>query len=150
MKRFLIAALALMTPVAVAAQAANEPYTPGLGEFMIATQLRHAKLWFAGQSKNWASLIMRLGGEIKEGLEDAAKYDPMHDGLPIPDMIKGAPDAPLEALQKAVDAKNSAQFATAFDSLTKGCNACHASAKKVFIKIQRPTAPPATNQVFRP
>jgi hypothetical protein len=89
-------------------------------------------------------------GEIKEGLEDAAKYDPMHDDLPIPDMIKSATDAPLEALQKAVDAKDSAQFAIAFDNLTKGCNACHASAKKEFIKIQRPTAPPATNQVFRP
>jgi hypothetical protein len=151
MKHIIVAAaIVLATPVMfAAAQPAKEPYAPGLGEFMLATQLRHAKLWFAGQAKNWDLAAYEVG-EIKEGLEDAAKEDPDHDGLPIPDMIKSATDAPLDELEKAVEAKNSAKFAAAFDGLTKGCNSCHMSAKKEFIKIQRPTAVPLSNQVFRP
>jgi len=75
MGRFVIAAFVLMAPVVVGAQPAKEPYAPGLGEFMAATQLRHAKLWFAGQAKNW-DLAGYEVDEIKEGLEDAAKQFP--------------------------------------------------------------------------
>jgi hypothetical protein len=57
--------------------------------------------------------------EIKEGLEDAAKQDPAHDGLPIPDMIKTNTEAPLDELEKAVEAKSSPKFVAAFDKLTK-------------------------------
>jgi hypothetical protein len=144
------AAVVLATPIMLAAaQTAKEPYAPGLGEFMLATQLRHAKLWFAGRAQNWNLAAYEID-EIKEGLEDAAKEDPTHDGLPIPDMIKSNTEAPLQALDKVVEAKNGAKFAVAFDDLTKACNNCHASAKREFIKIQRPTAVPFSNQVFRP
>jgi hypothetical protein len=151
MKRLTIAAAILLsTPTMfAAAQPAKEPYAPGLGEFMMATQVRHAKLWIAGQAKNWDLAAYEID-EIKEGLEDAAKQDPAHDGLPIPDMIKTNTEAPLDELQKAVEAKSSTKFAAAFDKLTRGCNSCHASAKKEFIKIQRPTVPPVSNQAFRP
>src|SRR5262249_8005861 len=50
----------------------KEPYEPGLGEFMTATQLRHAKLWFAGKQNNWDLAAYEID-EIKEGLEDAAR-----------------------------------------------------------------------------
>ncbi len=149
MGRLTIAALIAMAPVALAAQQATEPYTPGLGEFMTATQLRHAKLWFAGRAKNWDLAGYEID-EIKEGLEDAPKQVPSHDGLPIADMIKSHTQDPLDELEKAVDAKSTAKFISAFDKLSKGCNACHAEAKKAFIKIQRPAAAPLTNQVFRP
>jgi hypothetical protein len=54
MNRLIIAAaIVLATPIMfAAAQPAKEPYAPGLGEFMMATQARHAKLWIAGQAKN--------------------------------------------------------------------------------------------------
>ena len=84
MNRFVIAALMVMAPVILAAQPAKEPYAPGLGEFMTAIQLRHAKLWFAGRAKNWDLAGYEID-EIKEGLEDAAKQFPTHDGLPVPD-----------------------------------------------------------------
>ncbi len=149
MNRFIIAVLIIAVPASLAAQPAKEPYAPGLGEFMTATQLRHAKLWFAGQAKNWPLAAFEID-EIKEGLDDAVKLFPTHDGLPVADMIKAATEAPLDELDKAVEAKSSTKFAAAFDNLTKACNSCHAGAKKEFIKIQRPTAPPLTNQVFRP
>jgi len=37
-----------------------------------------------------------------------------------------------------------------FDRLTAGCNECHLAAHHGFLVIQRPTAPPFTNQNFAP
>src|SRR5262249_14805529 len=70
MKRIVLAAIVIAMPAMLAvAQPANDPYVPGLGEFMTATQLRHAKLWFAGKNSNWALAAYEVD-EIKEGLED--------------------------------------------------------------------------------
>jgi hypothetical protein len=143
------ATIVLASPVLLAAQPAKEPYAPGLGEFMTATQLRHAKLRFAGKAKNWDLAAYEID-EIKEGLEDAVKQFPTHDDVPVGDMIKTIIDPALEELEKAVEAKSSAKFTAAFDNLTKACNACHAGAKKEFIRIQRPTALPTSNQSFAP
>src|SRR5690242_6266881 len=56
-------AVALAFPLAVAASGCRqapataekvpEPYAPGLGEIMTLQQMRHVKLWFAGQAANW-------------------------------------------------------------------------------------------------
>jgi hypothetical protein len=65
-------------------------------------------------------------------------------------MIKTIIDPRIERLQKAIEGKNSTQFITAFDELTNGCNSCHAGAGKPFIRIQRPSEPPLSNQDFAP
>jgi len=150
MNRIIIAAaILLMSPLLAAAQPAKEPYAPGLGEFMTLIQMRHAKLWFAAKAKNWDLAAYEID-EIKEGLEDAAKQFPTHDGVPVADMIKTNIDPAIEELEKAVEAKSSTKFTVAFDKLTKACNTCHTGAKKEFIRIQRPTAPPVSNQNFAP
>ena len=133
-----IAVLILTAAEAVGAgeRPASEPYIPGLGEFMSATQVRHAKLWFAGNARNWELAAFELD-EIKEGLGDAARLHPTHEGVAVADMIKANLDAPLAELR-------------AFDRLTAGCNACHTAAAHAFIRIQRPTAPPVSNQIFAP
>jgi hypothetical protein len=150
MKRIVVAAIIVAISAVLAdAQTAKEPYEPGLGEFMTATQLRHAKLWFAGKNSNWDLAAYEID-EIKEGLEDAARLHPTFDNVPVADMIKSIIDPRIERLEKAVEAKNSTQFVAAFDELTSGCNSCHAGANKPFIRIQRPTEPPVTNQNFAP
>jgi hypothetical protein len=116
---------------------------------MTATQLRHAKLWFAGKQNNWDLAAYEID-EIKEGLEDAARLFPTHDGIPVAEMIKTIIDPRIEELEKAVRAKSSTKFTAAFDGLTSGCNSCHAGASKPFIRIQRPIASPLTNQNFAP
>jgi hypothetical protein len=145
----LSAAIVVSSSMLATAQPATAPYEPGLGEFMMATQLRHAKLWFAGKSNNWALAAYEVD-EIKEGLEDAAKYHANNDGVPVAELIKTIIDPRLEHLEKAIEGKSSTQFAAAFDELTNGCNSCHAKAGKGFIRIQRPTAPPVSNQNFTP
>ena len=118
MKRIVISAVVVATSqVLAAAQPASAPYEPGLGEFMMATQLRHAKLWFAGKNHNWDLAAYEID-EIKEGLEDAAKLHSTVDGVPVADMIKTIIDPRIEQLEKAVGAKNNAQFVAAFDELT--------------------------------
>jgi hypothetical protein len=150
MKSIVTATIALVASVMfAAAQPAREPYQPGLGEFMTATQLRHAKLWFAGEQNNWDLAAYEID-EVKEGLEDAARLFPTFDGFPVAEMIKTIIDPRIEEVEKAVRAKSSIKFAAAFDELTSGCNSCHAAASKPFIRIQRPIASPLTNQNFAP
>jgi len=150
MKRIIfITIIVVSSSMLATAQPATAPYEPGLGEFMMATQLRHAKLWFAGKSNNWALAAYEVD-EIKEGLEDAAKYHANNDGVPVAELIKTIIDPRLEQLEKAIEGKSNTQFAAAFDELTNGCNSCHAKAGKGFIRIQRPTAPPVSNQNFTP
>jgi hypothetical protein len=150
MKRIVTAVVALSASVMfAAAQPARESYEPGLGAFMTATQLRHAKLWFAGKQNNWDLAAYEID-EIKEGLEDAARLHPSFDGVPVAEMIKTIIDPRIAGLEKAVRAKSSAKFIVAFDELTSGCNRCHAGANKPFIRIQRPTESPLTNQNFAP
>jgi hypothetical protein len=150
MQRVVTAIVALSASVMfAAAQPARESYEPGLGEFMTATQLRHAKLWFAGKQNNWDLAAYEID-EIKEGLEDAARLHPRFDGVPVADMIKTIIDPRIAELEKAVRAKSSAKFVVAFDELSSGCNSCHAGANKPFIRIQRPTESPLTNQNFAP
>ena len=124
-------------------------YVPGLGEFMAATQVRHAKLWFAGKKSNWGLAAYEVD-EIKEGLEDASKLHATFEGIPVAEMIKTIIDPRIEKLEKAIAAKNGAQFIAAFDDLTDGCNSCHAAANKPFIRIQRPATLPFSNQDFTP
>jgi hypothetical protein len=129
------------TPAA-AAPAAKSIDFPGLGEVMTLQQLRHIKLWFAGRAGNWALADYEIG-ELGEGFEDAKK-------LVGGDMVEKMVGAPMKALRKAIDDKNSAAFATAFDSLSAGCNSCHQALAHPFIVIQRPASLPYSDQSFTP
>jgi hypothetical protein len=129
----------------------QEQYVPGLGEIMTLNQMRHAKLWYAGQNANWALASYELD-ELNEGLDDAAKFHPTHKDaeLPIPQLIDRIMKAPISQLEEAVKAQDTSKFNTAFDSLTDGCNACHQATKFGFNVVTRPSSNPYTNQVFQP
>jgi hypothetical protein len=157
MKALFTAALltvAVLTPVHAVdekpdAQPSTAPYTPGLGEIMTLTQMRHLKLWFAGAAKNWDLAGYELD-ELKEGFDDAVKYFPTRDDVPIADLIGSTVMPELPNLKRAIDAHDGAKFAAAFDKLTAACNACHQAAKHAFIVIQRPATSPYANQSFAP
>src|ERR1700691_3535127 len=113
------------------ANAQDQPAGPGLGEIMTLQQLRHIKLWFAGHAGNWPLADYEIG-ELNEGFDDVNK-------LLSGDTVEKAVGAQIKALQKAVDDKDRAAFATAFDKLTAGCNSCHHELDHGFIAIKRPT-----------
>jgi len=153
MKRLsaLSALLALLVhPDAVSGQQQPHPaYKPELIEFMIFTQIRHAKLWLAGNAGNWELADYEID-ELKEVLENAAKHVPDYKGMPVGKMIETVALAPIEDVEKAIKAKDRARFITAYDQLTAACNTCHKSANRPFIVIQRPSASVFPNQSFAP
>jgi len=125
-------------------------YTPGLGEIMTLTQMRHTKLWFAGEAGNWPLASYEVD-ELKEGMEDAVTFHPTHKDIqfPIPDLIHKIMTEPIKNVADAVDAKDSTKFAAAFDELTSACNRCHMAANFGFNVVVRPSANPYSNQDFQ-
>ena len=128
------------TPQAATPGPASEPYEPGLGEIMALQQMRHIKLWFAGSAGNWPLADYEID-ELKDGFADVNQR---LGG----DTVEKAVGAQIAALEKAVEAKDCAAFASAFDKLTAGCNSCHHTLDHAFIVIQRPTSLPYSNQSF--
>jgi len=137
------------TQAATPPSAPAEAYTPGLGEIMTLQQMRHLKLWFAGQAQNWPLADYELD-ELKEGYEDIVKYYPTKDDAPTGVMASAVIEKEVADLNKAIEAKDRKQFTAAFDKLTASCNACHQASKKQFIVVQRPGANPYANQSFGP
>lgn len=140
----------LLAVPACSREPAIPQYVPGLGEIMTLTQMRHSKLWFAGQAGNWSLAAYELE-ELHEGMDDAATFHPTHKDspVPIPDVIAKIMTAPLDELDKAVKARDLAAFSQAFDALTDGCNACHRATDFGFNVVTRPSANPYSNQAFQ-
>jgi hypothetical protein len=124
-------------------------YSPGVADIMIATQMRHAKLWLAGDARNWDLAEYQIG-ELKEGLEDIVKYFPVYKDVPIGQMIEATVMTPLAEVEAAIKTRDRTRFGSTFDKLTAACNTCHESSNRPFIVIQRPANSAFPNQSFAP
>jgi hypothetical protein len=153
----LVLAGALAAP-SLRAQQAAEPagsggakpaYAPGLGDFMLTAQARHAKLWLSGNAQNWELAEYELE-ELKEGFEDTAKLVPTYKEVPVAQMIETMILPPIGEVESAVKSRDRTKFVSAFDKLTESCNGCHQAANRPFLVIQRPTTSPFPNQNFTP
>jgi len=68
-------------PSAGSTPAAAEPgFIPGLGELMSLQQMRHVKLWLAGEVANWELADYEVD-ELGEGFDDIIKFPPDAQGL---------------------------------------------------------------------
>src|SRR5262245_30139882 len=128
-----------------------EPYTPGLGEIMTLQQMRHVKLWFAGEAGNWELAAYEVK-ELGEGFDDIVKFHPTHEDSPVApkDAIPRMVNGPLSDLRGAVEKKDPKAFEQSYDAFTAACNNCHQATNFGFNVVQRPTANPYPNQVFAP
>ena len=127
------------------------PYVPGLGEIMSLNQMRHAKLWLAGEAGNWKLASYELD-ELEEGFHDVVEFHPTHKDSPVPiaAVMPEITGVPLKKLHAAIDAKNRDDFTAAFDLLTHACNSCHQATNFGFNMVKRPTANAFPNQDFAP
>ena len=142
--------VAASVPAAGQQPATPKPaYSPGLGEFMLQTQMRHLKLWLAGNAGNWELADYEID-ELKEGLEDAAKYVPVYKNTPVAPMIESIIMKPINEVEAAIKARDRTKFTASFDRLTEACNSCHAASNRAFIVVQRPTGVQFPNQSFAP
>ncbi len=130
---------------------AAEPFVPGLGEIMSLQQMRHVKLWFAGQAGNWKLASYEVD-ELGEGFDDIVKFHPTHKDSPVSlkDVVPRMVTAPLDALRAAIQKQDSAGFDAAYDQLTAACNGCHVATNFEFNRVQRPMSNPYPNQAFEP
>ena len=132
---------ALKTARAGAPAAAAEG--PELGAQMLELQIRHARLWQAGEAQNWLLAQFQLA-ELRESFAGIVQSNGEHAALQpekLSEVLPAMIDPPLEQLQAAIDAHDKSRFETAFDGLSAGCNACHAAADHGFLVIQRPRTP---------
>ena len=124
-------------------------YTPGLGEIMSVTQMRHLKLWYAGQAQNWPLASYEVD-ELEEGFADAVRFHPEHKQSPRPltEVVPEFMAGPIAALRTAIARRSQAGFVAAHDALTQGCNACHVATEFSFNVVVRPASNPYSNQDF--
>jgi hypothetical protein len=111
-----------------------------LGQQMLNLQIRHDRLWWAGQAGNW-NLAYFMVGELNEALEhiekthaDAAQLQPQKLSEVMPSIMDPAVKNVMQALAK----HDRAAFSKAYDRLSASCTACHQVAGDGFLVIQRP------------
>ena len=129
--------------------ASGSGFVPGLGEIMGAQQMRHSKLWFAGQAQNWPLAGYELD-ELQEGFADAVTFHPTHKDCPEPltTLVPQFTDEPVAELRAAIAARDETRFMAAHDGLTAACNGCHEAAGFGYNRVTRPTTNPYSNQDF--
>jgi hypothetical protein len=134
---------------AAPSQELPKTYIPGLGEFMGRIQVDHAKLWLAGEARNWQLAEYQLT-ELKEVFSDVQDLVPRYQNLPVGDMIDAIITGTINDLEKAIGARDFGKFSVGFDKLTEACNSCHQAANRGFITIKRPAQSNFSNQDFTP
>jgi len=125
------------------AELKKSAYHPELGEQMLILQIRHARLWFAGQAQNWTLAAFELQ-EIKEAFDAVVEQNADHaifQPQRLADILPAMTKAPIMALRDAIDHGSKAEFEKTFDGLSAACTGCHKAASTDFLVIQRPTAP---------
>src|SRR5262245_11972020 len=150
-RRLLAMCLAGLLVTACGRSGTDERFVPGLGELMSLQQMRHVKLWLAGEAGNWELADYEID-ELSEGFDDIVRFHPTHKDSPVApkDAIPRMMTQPLADVRGAIGRKDAAAFAQAYDALTAGCNSCHQATNFSFNRVQRPASNPYPNQAFAP
>ncbi len=147
-RRFAVLAVSLMGASAPALADdqkpanAQERYLPRLNDMMVAAQLRHFKLWYAGVEQNWPLANYELA-QIRASIEDAKILYPDNDASNMSTLTPVA-----DELDSAIKAKDSIEFSRGFTKLTAACNSCHEVVGVGFIKIREPRLSPLETSPF--
>src|SRR6516162_7097489 len=131
------------------AQELPKSYIPGLGEFMGRIQVDHAKIWLAGEARNWDLAGYQLG-ELKEVFADVQDLLPRYQNIPVGEMIDALMTGTITDLEGSIATRDFSKFSASFDKLTEACNSCHQAANRPYIAIRRPAQSNFSNQDFSP
>lgn len=134
------------------AELKKSAYHPELGEQMLGIQIRHARLWYAGEAQNWTLAAFELQ-ELKEAFDAVVEQNPEHaifQPQRLADILPAMTRAPMLALRDAVDHGSKAEFEKTFDGLSAACTGCHKAAGNDFLVIERPKTPLLDNLRVEP
>jgi len=150
--------LALSAPGVGLAQSVNAKvdatalpdYHPSMGDLMtMAVQPRHIKLGLAGQQKNWAYAKYELS-ELRNAFARIGRTIPTYQSVDTAALTAGIMGAPLNAVEKAIDANSATQFNAAYLQLTEACNICHRNRTHSVVVIKVPDTTGFLDQDFVP
>jgi hypothetical protein len=105
-----------------------------------------ANLWFAADRQNWrlakysfdeTSSHLRWAVRIIPVRKNPAGYD-----VDLKGILDGVDNGILVNIGKAIDAKDSTMFVTAYKQTLRGCYACHKASGKPYLRPQIPLNPP--------
>ncbi len=125
---------------------------PELGQQMLELQIRHNRLWWAGEAGNWnlAYYMVSELGEALRGIEatngDAPELQPQKLSEVMPRIMNPA----IQTVQQALAQRKKVAFRQAYDKLSAACTACHKEAGVDFLQIQRPKTPLLDNLRYAP
>ena len=119
-----------------------EGYAPPLNLLMVATQLGHFKLWYAGAVENWPLANYELA-QIRISIDRARRLYPNNVQSNMAMMTPAA-----DEVDNAIKAKDSVKFSKAFSKLTAACNTCHEATGFGFITIRDPRLSPIETSPF--
>jgi hypothetical protein len=120
----------------------QESYAPPLNLLMVATQLSHFKLWYAGVVQSWPLANYELT-QIRISIDRARILYPNNVKSNMT-MITPA----VDEVENAIKAKDSLNFSKAYSKLTAACNKCHEATGFGFIKMRDPTLSPLETSPF--
>jgi hypothetical protein len=121
-----------------------EDFKPGFDDLMtMLVQPRHLKLQYAGTKRNW-ELAAAESRNLRQAFGRISRTLPDYLGIDVAEAMEAMMTPQLQAVDAAVTAADPAKFASAYDGLTKACNACHVYMERPYIvvKVPDPAAPP--------
>jgi hypothetical protein len=125
------------------------PFNPSFGDLMnTLVQPRHAKLGLIGREQNWVLAAYEIH-QLKAALTNIGIWRPRFRDQSVSELMDAMTGEPIQALEAAVQAGDSGQFAKVYDRLTQGCNGCHTALGHGYVVIQVPDQSYFANQVFR-
>ena len=148
MKRFVTIALLFLgaaSPVVADDQKpANEQdrYVPPLNLLMVAAQLSHFKLWYAGVVQNWPLANYELA-QIRTSINRAQSLYPNNTKSNMKTMAPAT-----DEVEDAIKAKDRLKFSKAYSKLTAECNSCHEATGFGFIRMRDPKLSPIETSPF--
>ena len=144
-----LAGQAFLSKPQLQAQPSDSSYVPDLGNLMAIMQLRHLKLAWAGDLKNW-DLASYEVGQMRKSFAATAKLYPVFQNVQLAKLIADVSEPALKKIDDSIKAKDHDAATRAFRNLTDACNNCHEAAGFGFIAIHVPTSLPFSNQSFVP
>lgn len=142
--------------------AAASPPPPSTGEqalqfgfddlMTLLVQPRHIKLYYAGTQRNW-ELAAAESRDLRAAFARIGQSIPRYLNNGVDDAVASIIEPKMQALDAAIAAADSKQFAARYIELTAACNACHAYMEHPFIVVKVPQSAAQSiypTQDFRP
>ena len=126
-----------------------ENLEPDIGDFMKQLQLEMAKLWYAEKFRNKDLALYEIS-EMEESIAGVDTLNPTINDVNASGVLDALKNTQIAAMQKAIMLGDGKTFLKEYNETILSCNECHRAVGRGFNRITVPSAPPVTNQEWKP